>query len=884
VKLTELLFRYKLASAAAAVVVAGASTAAVMTIRSNSSGSGAVSAPTDVHTSPGTITTGLTPAANGSATITWSAPTSGQAVTGYLVDLDPTYTDRVPKPDLGPNGGTQEHTVPASARSDTFTGLYQDCHQRYQMSVRALTADGQSEAVSTSSFRPSGYVVPNQDPPYVVVLADGIDSVQPGFEMNPYQPNTGSIQSYCPESWNADRGVEEEADFAKPDGLAAAGDLTGPWSFFHKWSHGETDKDGNPTTGASGGPNLLYASEPKLLGGPMADGGPGSFTHTFMLDEIAAQGAIILPFSYHSNLDCIESLSGNLDGIGAQVKGTAQTPIFKFPAYDKSDSDPIPFVNDAFQPCRGNITYWSQILGAELRSVHETWPTSKLVVMGHSQGGLVVATAWQHGFALNTSDRPVDIQAFSLDSPINGVCAVHPGCLGPPSYPDYDKRGTFDEGSGGYLGMDQSRGNNMHFIGTYGDSPAIPIPIASILKFADLSAPDQLNYAVSLKAYGTGAETLEHQMPFWYSTQDPPAPNTYTSDYVEANCTVQSGAVMNPQCPVPEKADDLSTCPVDYYTVAQWITDTGHFVVKYCTGVVTFFNETLGLTPTLPTSSSPTRRPTYACTKQTFVDALYNPNGNEVVPVGAPRCQDSYAVMDFAPYPGGQQEPFFFEFTADRWSLIEGGDAVPTEACKVMPQEILAAWGSNCPSASAERSSRPASSSAPSTASGVTSITAARYRYSVALTSLTDTVQDGGDSAPPGDHFLTATLRFTNLQADRSAPFPPSLQGGSEIVVFLAVPRADRPANDGQQCNNLFPRTSGDLRTMPCRYVPIATLSASASVSSSPDTIAAGQSISMVFRTTVPDSIPDRDVSAWVYTESSPGGPDDPVVVQVPSG
>jgi hypothetical protein len=704
VRLTQLLLRYKLASAAAVVVVAGGATAALITTQSGGSGPSA-SPPTDVQASPGTGASNLTPAANGSATITWSAPASGGEITGYEVDLQPTYTDRVPKPDLGANGGAQEFMAPASAGSHTFTGLYEDCHQRYTMSVRALTANGPSETISTASFRPSGYVVPNQDPPYVVVLVDGIDSVQPGFAMNPYQPNVGSVQSYCPEAWNANSGQEQEADFAGPEGMAPASGPTGPWSFFHKWNHGETDADGNPTSGASGGPNLTYASEPKLLGGPKADGGPGSFTHTFMLDDIAARGAIILPFSYHSNLDCINSLTGNLDGVGAHVNGTAQTPVFHFPAYDKSDSDPIPVVNNPLSPCRGNIDYWSQILGAELHSIHQTWPTSKLVVMGHSQGGLVVARAWQHGFDLNTSSSPVDIQAFSLDSPINGVCAVHPGCLGPPSYPEYDKRGTYDEGSGGYLGMDASRGNNMHFVGTYGDSPAIGIPVADILKFfTHLPAPDQLNYAVTLKAYGTGSETLEHQMPFWYSTQDPPAPNTYTSDYIEGNCTVQSGAVMNPKCPVPEKADYLSTCPVDYYSVAQWLSDTGHFVVKYCPGVVGFFNDTLGLTPTPPPSSAAGA----PCTKQTFVDALANPIETEVVPVGTPRCLDGYAVMTFA--NGGQQVPFFFQFTDGKWTLIEGGNAT---ACEVIPLDVMTTWGFNCSSATASPTSQPSSSVAP---------------------------------------------------------------------------------------------------------------------------------------------------------------------------
>jgi hypothetical protein len=619
------------------------------------------------------------------------------------VDINATYTDRVPAPSLG-GGGVQQDTVPASARSYTFSGLYQDCHERYRMSVTALSASGPSAPVFTQSFRPSGYVMPNQDPPYVVILVDGIDSQQPGFQMNPYTPTTGPVQSYCPESWdptlNRGNGAETEANFAQPYGLAPPNGPSGPWSFFHKWNHGETDSNGNPTSGDSGGPNLLYASEPKLVDGPAANGGPSSFTHTFVLDDIAARGAIILPFSYHSNLTCITSLQGNLDAIGAQVTGSIQDPTFTYPAYGKSDSDPIPIINDLSQPCRGNIDYWSQILDATLQSIHRMWPTSKLVVMGHSQGGLVVATAWQQGFALYTSPTPVSVQAFSLDSPINGVCAVHPGCLGPPSYPDYSKRGTYDEGSGGYLGMDQSRRNNMHFVGTYGDSPAIPIPLGTLLRLAGILAPDQLNYAVSLKAYGTGSETLEHQMPFWYSTRNPPSPGSYGSDYIEAHCNVMAGAVVNPQCPAPSPPDFISTCPVDYYSVPQWIADTGHFVVKYCPGVVNYFNSTLGLSPvtTSPSPSpSPTPNPSVSgvCTAKTFEQVLANPNETEVTPAGEPKCLDGYAEMDFKD-SSGQPAPFFFSFTAGKWVLIEGGNAVPTTACQVIPHQVMLAWGHGC--------------------------------------------------------------------------------------------------------------------------------------------------------------------------------------------
>jgi hypothetical protein len=253
---------HKVASAAIAVAVAGGGAGTAAAVLTASPG-GPIATPTSVTETD----------TNGSATVTWSAPAGSSSVTGYRVSLYPTYTDTVPKPKLGPNGGLEQQTVPASDRSYTFNNLYEDCHQRYEIAVETVTAGGLSQPSYTPSFRPSGYVVPNQAPPYVVVLVDGIDSQQPGFQTNPYHPNTGPIQSYCPESWNPQQNVEEEADFAKPYGLAPASGPTGPWSFLHKWNYGETDSNGNPTTGAAGGPNLLYASEPKLFGGPGANGG-----------------------------------------------------------------------------------------------------------------------------------------------------------------------------------------------------------------------------------------------------------------------------------------------------------------------------------------------------------------------------------------------------------------------------------------------------------------------------------------------------------------------------------------------------------------------------------------------------------------------------------
>ena len=525
----------------AVVVAAAGGGAYVATSTSSPGGIAAPVAVSDTYT-------------DGSATVTWRAP-AGTAVTGYRVTLYPTLNDRVPAPSLGANGGMVRVAVGPGTTRYTFSNLLADCHQRYDVSVQTMTAGGESAPVFTPSFRPSGTVVPGQDPPYVVVLVDGILSQAPGFTMNPYAPNTGAVHSYCPESWTPggptdSAGTEGEADFATAP--------NGPWSFFHKWNVGEINGDGTANTSNA---DQEWESEPKSLTG---GGGTNSFTHTFMLDALAATGAIILPFSYHMTSTCDPST-------GAYLSGSRSDPTFHFPGYSATDSGGT--------ACQGGVWFWGQMLGAELHSIHNMWPSAKLVVIGHSQGGLVVTKAWQQGFNLNTADPPAQIQAFSLDSPINGSCGT-PGCIGPPSYPDYTQRGTYDEGSGGYLGMDASRGNNMHFIGTYGDSPLI----------------------LGFRAYGTGAETLEHQMPFDYLA--------HTSDYIEAHCYVEAGPTggwpqVHSTCPAPDPPDYVSPCPVDFNTVAPWITDTGHFVVKYCPGVIDYVNQEVGLSQATPPPAQP---------------------------------------------------------------------------------------------------------------------------------------------------------------------------------------------------------------------------------------------------------------------------------------
>jgi hypothetical protein len=471
---------------------------------------------------------------NGSAKVSWQPPstTGSSPITGYVVTATPTYNDRRPRP----QAGSVSEAVDSSTLSVTIPGLAEDCHQVYVVSIAAQNAAGRGAAAASSPFRPSGIVIPGQDPPYVVILLDGINEAQPGFTMDPYHPTQGT-PSYCPESFNRSTGKERESDFhTAPDG---------PWSFFHKWNFGEVDSSGDATGKNPDGTTPNTESAPRAFPGNPQGIAAGTHTHSFMLDAIAAQGAIILPFSYK----------------GVTISGhTFHT--FTFAKYNKCDSTPQPFIV-CFGDRTANTLDWARELNTEVNHAAEFWPTSEIVVMGHSQGGLIAFTWWLcsqiiGGYChnLHTHLPQNFLQGFSLDSPINGACALG-ACVGPPSYPPYQFRQAYDPL---YLRVEARASNSFRFAGTYGDSPA--------------------------GGYQSNAETLQHQMLFPYS-------HTMTSDAVNDLC---SNPFDESRCPAPAPPDHISTCPVKLGLVSlipDWA--TAHYVVKYCPDDVAYFNNTLGL-------------------------------------------------------------------------------------------------------------------------------------------------------------------------------------------------------------------------------------------------------------------------------------------------
>jgi hypothetical protein len=124
-----------------------------------------------------------------------------------------------------------------------------------------------------------------------------------------------------------------------------------------------------------------------------------------IINELADRGGYVLPFSY----------------TGASMSGTAADPTFTLNAYDGSDVA----VNSPMlvEPPK---------LNSELISIHKVFPNTPIIIIGHSNGGLIAEQWWlRYGVPQPASHNcpatgPVCgyhgvVHIWSLDTPINGV-------------------------------------------------------------------------------------------------------------------------------------------------------------------------------------------------------------------------------------------------------------------------------------------------------------------------------------------------------------------------------------------------------------------------------------------------------------------------------
>jgi hypothetical protein len=128
-----------------------------------------------------------------------------------------------------------------------------------------------------------------------------------------------------------------------------------------------------------------------------------------LIDRLAGAGGYVLPFSYDP---------------GTKMTGTPSHPSFIVTPYTSNDvgrTDPV--------------TTGPSVLQDELTSIHSVFQRVPIVVVGHSNGGLIAEQWW---LSYGSHDAEGVVQVFALDSPLNGVAAgnvcaagVCTGAVGP---------------------------------------------------------------------------------------------------------------------------------------------------------------------------------------------------------------------------------------------------------------------------------------------------------------------------------------------------------------------------------------------------------------------------------------------------------------------
>lgn len=118
---------------------------------------------------------------------------------------------------------------------------------------------------------------------------------------------------------------------------------------------------------------------------------PGCDAQPNMVTTLRSAGAVILPFSYN----------------GLHLTGTAAHPTLTVAAYPSS------------MPSTSLPQSVAPAIASEVDQVHRLWPATRVIVVGHSEGGYVAEQYFLNNF--NSSQQAEVAGIFSLDSPINGI-------------------------------------------------------------------------------------------------------------------------------------------------------------------------------------------------------------------------------------------------------------------------------------------------------------------------------------------------------------------------------------------------------------------------------------------------------------------------------
>lgn len=113
-----------------------------------------------------------------------------------------------------------------------------------------------------------------------------------------------------------------------------------------------------------------------------------------LINKLANAGGYVLPFSYEP---------------GTKMSGTINRPAFTAAPYTSDNvgsTDPV--------------TTGPSVLQDEIKSIHSVFEHVPIIIVGHSNGGLIAEQWW---LTYGSHDAEGVVQVFALDSPLNGVAA-----------------------------------------------------------------------------------------------------------------------------------------------------------------------------------------------------------------------------------------------------------------------------------------------------------------------------------------------------------------------------------------------------------------------------------------------------------------------------
>lgn len=140
--------------------------------------------------------------------------------------------------------------------------------------------------------------------------------------------------------------------------------------------------------------SMLSSGKPTGFGAPLTSDecvpGKGFGKGGCLTEEIARSGAIMIPYSY----------------AGTVVKGTGLAAVVAARTYDTQDQR-VPLGRPV------------AALANEIVSIEKAWPAARIILAGHSWGGLIAEQWWERHRGARRDEHVTAV--FTLDGAINGV-------------------------------------------------------------------------------------------------------------------------------------------------------------------------------------------------------------------------------------------------------------------------------------------------------------------------------------------------------------------------------------------------------------------------------------------------------------------------------